>query len=64
MAIGGSEREIDMKLISKPLTAALAIAGAAILLSPMALASTSRSAAAQQTAVTAPACAAGTLVYR
>jgi len=45
-----------MKLISKPLTAALAIAGAAIVLAPMALASTSHSAASQHSAVTAPAC--------
>jgi len=45
-----------MKLIGKPLTAALAIAGAAILLSPMALASTSHSAAPRHTAMTAPAC--------
>ena len=45
-----------MKLISKPLAAALAVAGAAILLAPMALASTSRSAAPRHPAVTAPAC--------
>ena len=45
-----------MRLISKSLTAALAIAAAAIVLAPMALASTSRSAAAQHTIVTAPAC--------
>jgi len=45
-----------MKLISKPLAAAVAIAGAAVLLAPMALASTSHRAAPRQTAVTAPAC--------
>jgi len=45
-----------MKLISKPLTAALAIAAAAIVLAPMALASTSHTAAPQHAAVTPPAC--------
>ena len=45
-----------MKLISRPLTAMLAIAGAAILLPPVALASTSGSAAPRQAAVTVPAC--------
>ena len=45
-----------MKLISKPLAAALTVAGAAILLAPMALASTARGAAPQNVAVTAPAC--------
>jgi len=45
-----------VQLISKPLTAALVIAAAGIVLAPMALASTSRSAASQHTAVTAPAC--------
>jgi hypothetical protein len=45
-----------MKFISKPLTAALAIAAAALMLAPMALASTSRSDAAQHPAATAPAC--------
>jgi len=45
-----------MKRISKPLTAALAIAGAAILLPATALASTYGNAAPQHTAVTAPAC--------
>ena len=45
-----------MKLIRKPLTAALAIAAAGIVLAPMALASTSHSAAAQHAAVTPPAC--------
>jgi Protein of unknown function (DUF4232) len=44
-----------MKLISKRLTVA-AVAGAAILPPPMALAATSRGAAPQQSAVTAPAC--------
>jgi hypothetical protein len=45
-----------MKLIGKPLTAALAIAAAAILVPAMALASTSHSAAPRRTAVTAPPC--------
>lgn len=45
-----------MKLISKQLTATLAVVGAAILLPAMALASPSRSAATERTAVTAPAC--------
>jgi len=45
-----------MKLIGKPLTAAVAIAGAAILLSPVALASTSHGAAPRHPAATAPAC--------
>jgi Protein of unknown function (DUF4232) len=44
-----------MKLISRPLTAALAVA-AAIVLAPMALASTSHSAAPQHAAATAPPC--------
>jgi hypothetical protein len=43
-----------MKLISRPLTAALAITGAAILVPSLALASTSHSAAARPAA--APAC--------
>jgi len=45
-----------MRLMSKSLIAALVIAAAAIVLAPMALASTSRGAASQHTAVTAPAC--------
>jgi hypothetical protein len=45
-----------MKFISKPLTVAAAIAAAAILVPPMALASTSDSAAVQHPAKTAPAC--------
>ena len=45
-----------MRLMSKSLIAALVIAAAAIVLAPMVLASTSRTAAAQHTAVTAPAC--------
>src|SRR6202522_292478 len=45
-----------MQLISKPLIAALVIAAAALVPAPMALASTSRTAASQHTAVTAPAC--------
>jgi hypothetical protein len=45
-----------MRLISKSLTTALAIAGAAIVLAPTALAATSGSAAPQHMAVTAPAC--------
>jgi hypothetical protein len=45
-----------MKLMSKSLTVALAITGAAIGLAPMALASTSRGAVPQHMAVTAPAC--------
>jgi hypothetical protein len=45
-----------MTLMSKSLTAALAVTGVAIGLTPMALASTSRSAAPQHMAVTAPAC--------
>jgi hypothetical protein len=45
-----------MKLIGKPLAAAVAIAGAAVLLAPMALASTSYRAAPRHTAVTAPTC--------
>ncbi len=44
-----------MKLIGKPLTAALAVASAAIVLAPVALASTSGRAAARP-AATAPAC--------
>jgi len=54
--VKGSEKEIDMKLISKQLTAMLAIAGAAILLPAMALASPFQSAAPRHMAVTAPAC--------
>jgi hypothetical protein len=46
-----------MKFISKPVTVALAIAAAALMLGPMAaLASTSHSVAAQHAAATAPAC--------
>ena len=45
-----------MKLSSRPLTAALSIAGAAILLPSVALASTSRGAAPQHAAVTPTAC--------
>jgi hypothetical protein len=45
-----------MRLISKSLTTALAIAGATIVLAPTALAATSGSAAPQHMAVTAPAC--------
>ena len=45
-----------MKLRVRPLTAALAIAGAAILLPSMALASTSRGAAPRPPAATPPAC--------
>jgi hypothetical protein len=45
-----------MKLISKQLTAALAVAGAAILLPTMALASAFQSAAPLHAATTAPAC--------
>jgi hypothetical protein len=52
----GCEKEVGMKLSSRQLTAAIAIAGATILLPAMALASTSQSAAPQHTAVTAPAC--------
>ena len=45
-----------MKLIGKPLTAVLAIAGAAILLPPVALAATTGSAAPRHTAATTPTC--------
>jgi hypothetical protein len=45
-----------MNFISRPLTTALAISGAAILVASVTLASTSHSAAARQTAATAPAC--------
>jgi hypothetical protein len=45
-----------MRLIIKPLTTALAIAAAAVVLAPMALASTSRSTAPQHMTVTVPAC--------
>ncbi len=48
--------EGGMKLISRPLTAVLAIAGAAVLVSSLALASTSRSAAARPAGAAAPAC--------
>ena len=45
-----------MKLISRPLTAALSITGAAVLVASLALASTSHSAAARPTGAAAPAC--------
>jgi hypothetical protein len=45
-----------MKPISRPLTAALAITGAAVLVPSLALASTSHSAAARPTGAIAPAC--------
>src|SRR5580692_10253448 len=48
--------EGGMKLISRPLTAALAITGAAVLVPSLALASTSHSAAARPTGAAAPAC--------
>jgi hypothetical protein len=48
-------KEIDMKFIGKPLTATLAVAAAAIMLAPVALASASDGAAAR-TAAIAPAC--------
>jgi hypothetical protein len=52
----GWQKEIDVKFGGKQLTAALAIAAAAILLPAVALASTSQQAAPQHAAVTAPAC--------
>lgn len=45
-----------MRLIRKPLTAALAVAAAALVLAPVALASTFPGAAPQRATVTAPAC--------
>jgi hypothetical protein len=44
-------KETDMKLIGKPLTASLAVAAAAIMLAPMALASASGSATAHAAAI-------------
>ncbi len=52
----GVHQEIDMKLSGRQLTAALAIAGTAILLPSIALASPSRGATPPHPAVTPPAC--------
>lgn len=50
------ERQTRMKLISRPLIAALAVIGAAILVPSVALAATSHGAAAQRTPTPAPTC--------